>query len=68
MREADMKIRLDEDLKQSFFDACEVLDITASQRIRQMMKSWVDEMKLEGVIAPPKAKRQWSEAILRRKI
>ena len=65
MRDTDMKIRLDEDLKQSFFDACESLDITASQRLRQMMKSWVDEMREEGVISTPK-KRQWSEAILRR--
>ena len=58
MRDVEMKIRLDDDLKQSFFDACEVLDITASQRVRQMMKSWVDEMREHGVIAKPK-KREW---------
>ena len=65
MRDSDMKIRLDDDLKQSFFDACEVLDITASQRVRQMMKSWVQEMREQGVISTPK-KQQWSAAILRR--
>ena len=67
MREADMKIRLDETLKNDFRNVCDAMDITASQRIRQMMKQWVDEMKKEGVIAPPK-KRQWSEAILRRRV
>ena len=61
-----MKIRLDETLKNDFRNVCDAMDITASQRIRQMMKSWVDEMKLEGVV--PVKKRQWSEAILRRRV
>ena len=60
MRLADMKIRLDETLKNDFRSICDAMDITASQRIRQMMKSWVDECRQNGITEKPEKQKKWS--------
>ena len=60
MRDENLKLRLDEKLKNEFMNACSILDITASQRIRQMMKSWVDECRQNGITEKPEKQKKWS--------
>ena len=65
MRDTDFKIRLSEDLKEDFRSVCDQLDYSMSQRVRQLMKSHVDEMKGQGFETTQK-KQEWNEKWYRR--
>ncbi|MEE1573844.1 MAG: hypothetical protein V1257_09690 [Candidatus Neomarinimicrobiota bacterium] len=59
MREADFKVRIDFDEKEEFRAVCEALDFSMSQKCRQLLKSFVEENRQQGVETGAK-KQKWS--------
>ncbi len=47
MKDAGMRIRVEEDLRKQFVDACKKNDVTAAQVIRGFMRNFVDRYNIE---------------------